>query len=81
MSIEVVYENGRKGFVTPEMLDYLLETGGIICFKRSNGWVRPACDPVRSRGMVFFSIPERRSAMNELLESDSPLPLGEPHPD
>ena len=77
MLIHVVFENGQKGRVTEEMLSYLLEAGGIISFKRQNGWVRPSCDLVRASSSLVFSIPERRSAMNSLLESDAPLPIDE----
>lgn len=75
MSIQVVFENGKKGCVTEDMLDFLLESGGIISFKRHSGWVRPTCDPVRARELLVFSIPERRTTMNSLLSSDGPLPM------
>jgi hypothetical protein len=77
MLIPVVFENGQKGHVVEEMLSYLLEAGGIISFKRHNGWVRPSCDAVRVRSSLVFSIPERRSEMNSMLASDAPLPLDE----
>lgn len=77
MSIKVIYKNGNSGSVTADMLDYLLETGAVISFKRHNGWVRPDCDRVRARDTLVFSIPERRSSMNVLLESNHSLPLGE----
>lgn len=73
MLIDVVFENGQKGRVTEAMLDYLLEEGGLLSFKRQKGWVRPDCDSVRLRRALVFSIPERRSAMNELLKSDAPI--------
>lgn len=75
MTIEVVYENGTKGRVTAEMLNFLLEANSVITFKRGNGWVRPGCDQLRSRDKVVFSIPERREAMNSLLASDPQLPV------
>jgi len=73
MLIDVVFENGQKGRVTEEILNYLLEAGGLISFKRHNGWVRPDCDSIRLRRALVFSIPERRGAMNELLKSDAPI--------
>ena len=73
MLIDVVFENGQKGRVTEEMLNYLLEEGGLLSFKRQNGWVRPDSVSVRLRRALVFSIPERRAAMNELLKSDAPL--------
>lgn len=77
MSIQVIYKNGNNGSVTADMLDYLLETGAIISFKRHDGWVRPDCDRIRDRDTLFFSIPERRSSMNVLIESSPSLPLDE----
>jgi hypothetical protein len=71
MKIQVVFDNGRKAWVTGDMLDYLLKYGGIVSFKRHDGWVRLGCDSVRVRETRFFSIPERRLAMNALIESDS----------
>ena len=75
MSIQVVFENGAKGMVSAEMLDYLLENGGIISFKRYEGWVRPDSDRIRARDLMVFSIPERRSVMNSLLSSTPEIPV------
>ena len=77
MSIQVVYSNGNKGHVTADMLNYLLEAGDIISFKRRDGWVRPGCDKVRDRDVMVFSIPERRSSMNVILASNTPLLVNE----
>ena len=77
MSIQVVYSNGKKGHVTADMLNYLLEAGDIISFKRRDGWVRPGCDKVRDRDVIVFSIPERRSSMNVILASNTPLLVNE----
>ncbi len=79
MLIQIVFDNGQKGRVTEEMLSYLLETGGIISFKRKSGWVRPDRDHVRVKKTLIFSIPERRAAVNALLESDAPLPFSRVH--
>lgn len=79
MSIPVIYKNGNKGIVTSDMLDYLLETAAIISFKRESGWVRPGCDPLRDRDTMVFSIPERRSSMSVLLETQDTLPTNELH--
>ncbi len=75
MLIDVIFENGQKGRVTEEMLNYLLEEGALLSFKRQNGWVQPDCASVRRRCALVFSIPERRAAMNERLKSDTPLSL------
>ncbi len=77
MSIQVVYNNGNKGQVTADMLNYLLEAGDIISFKRRDGWIRPGCDKIRDRDALVFSIPERRSSMNVLLDSNAPLLVNE----
>ena len=37
--IEVVYLDGSKGAVSNDVLDVLIATGKIKCFKRSDGWV------------------------------------------
>lgn len=79
MSIQVIYKNGNKGIVTSDMLDYLLETDAILSFKREDGWVRPGCDPLRDRDTLVFSIPERRSSMAVLLETQEILPTNEMH--
>lgn len=79
MSIQVVFENGAKGQVTAEMLDFLLEVGGIISFKRHDGWVRPGSDRLRARDLMIFSIPERRSKMNSLLSSTPEFPVIRSH--
>ena len=73
MLIDVIFENGQKGRVTEEMLNYLLEEDALLSFKRQKGWVRPDSDSVRRRSALVFSIPERRAAVNELLKSDAPL--------
>ena len=77
MSIQVVYNNGNKGHVTEDMLNYLLEADSIISFKRRDGWVRPGCDKIRDRDALVFSIPERRLSMNVRLASNTPLLVNE----
>jgi len=37
--IQVVYLDGTTGLVSNDVLDVLIATGKIKCFKRSAGWV------------------------------------------
>ncbi|PLX74536.1 MAG: hypothetical protein C0615_09290 [Desulfuromonas sp.] len=72
MTILVELNCGLLGEVPAAVLDRLLELDLVAGFKRSSGWAIPGRDPIRkSRAMLCF--PERRAAMQELFESESPL--------
>jgi hypothetical protein len=47
--IQVIYHNGSTGVVNQFVLDYLIDGKEIVAFMRSDGWVRIASDPIRSR--------------------------------
>jgi len=71
VQIQVVYLDGTTGEVSNDVLDVLIATGKIKCFKRSDGWV----DIIRSdaklrdyRNTAEYAGPERRA----------PWPKGEP---
>ncbi len=48
MLIRVQYADNSYDQVDGAKLDSLIATNSIIGFKRSNGWVRPGIDPVRT---------------------------------
>ena len=45
--VSVVYQNGMMGMVDPQVLQGLIESGDIVKFQRTDGWVYPGIDPVR----------------------------------
>jgi hypothetical protein len=66
--IQVVYLDGTTGSVSNDVLDVLIATGKIKCFKRSDGWV----DIIRSdaklrdyRSADRYQGPERRAPWPE----------------
>lgn len=46
--IEVVYNDGMFGFVSPLELDRLIESGEIVKFLRGGAWVYLGVDPTRA---------------------------------
>ncbi len=61
MAIMVQFENKTFGYVRNDDLDELIETRGIISFRRSSGWVEIGKDPVRTkRTSDEYVGPERR---------------------
>jgi len=61
MLIQVLYPGMQHDYVKDFMLDTLVETGRIIKFRRSSGWVTIGVDPVRSRtGGGAYAGVERR---------------------
>jgi hypothetical protein len=46
--IEVVYNDGMFGFVSPLELDCLIEAEEIVKFLRGDVWIYPGVDPTRS---------------------------------
>ena len=47
MLIQVSYSDDSFDYVKDFMLDWLIESGAIIKFKRSTGWVQVGVDPIR----------------------------------
>jgi len=45
--IEVKFVNGETGELSPYLLNTNIETGRIVEFRRSSGWVRIGRDPIR----------------------------------
>ncbi len=50
--IEVVYIDGMFGFVSPQELDRLIESEGIVKFLRGNSWVYLGVDPTRATSKI-----------------------------
>ena len=48
MLIQVQYANGRYDIVKSWFLDWLIESGRIVTFRRSDGWAIIGRDAVRS---------------------------------
>ncbi len=59
MLIRVMYENNKYDWVKPFFLDKLIRSGRIQKFLRSDGWVFPGRDPVRT-GDESYQGPDRR---------------------
>ena len=59
--VEVVFKNGRKGYVNRSELNMLINSRLIHSFKRTDGWVRLDYDAIRQRGDLSYSGEEKRS--------------------
>lgn len=63
--IEVVISDGTHHYLTPQVLDVLLEHNRVMRFRRSNGWATIGLDPIRVRNRressQHFNGPDRRS--------------------
>jgi hypothetical protein len=61
MTVEVIFKNGRKGYVNRSELNMLINSRLIQSFKRADGWVRIGMDPLRQRGDLSYSGEEKRA--------------------
>lgn len=61
MAVEVIFKNGRKGYVNRSELNMLINSKLIHSFKRSDGWVQLDFDPIRKRGDLSYSGEEKRA--------------------
>jgi hypothetical protein len=59
MLIPVIFSENSAGLAKPQQLDELMRNRKIICFRRSDAWVRVGLDPVRGDGGNYKG-PERR---------------------
>lgn len=76
--IQVVYLDGTTGVVSNDVLDVLVATGKIKCFKRSDGWVDIIRDNAKLRdyrNMESFEGPERRAAWPEEKKDEGLAPF------
>ena len=63
--VQVVYLDGTTGMVSNDVLDVLIATGKIKCFKRLEGWVDIIRDNAKLRDYRSadgYRGPERRAA-------------------
>lgn len=63
MPLLVKYKNNSIEYIPKDCFQYLLDSGCIIAFKRSNGdWVDPNVGPLRGQGTTnSYDGRERRS--------------------
>ncbi len=67
MAIMVQFANRTFGYVRNDDLDELIDTGGIVSFRRSSGWVEIGKDPVRTkRPTDQYAGPERRGGQAKM---------------
>ncbi|MCF6178069.1 MAG: hypothetical protein L3J63_01580 [Geopsychrobacter sp.] len=59
--IEVIYNDGMFGFVSPAELTCLIEAEEIVKFMRQDAWVFLGVDPVRTGQSQPVFIEKRRS--------------------
>ena len=60
MMVRVMYHDGMTDMVRPPVLQYLIETGRIHKFRRSEGWATLGVDAVRVGLKHGFRGAERR---------------------
>lgn len=60
--IQVLLKSGVTDFVEPAVLDQLLTSDDILCFRRKNSIVRAWRDPIRYGKCIDYPWPERRFA-------------------
>ena len=51
--MRVVLKNGKEQAVTKEQLQYLLATGQILSFERSDGWVDIESNEIRKENILY----------------------------
>lgn len=61
MLVMVRYVDEEYGIVEDYCLDYLIATGKVVEFARTNEWVSIDHDPIRGSGGEVYRGPERRS--------------------
>jgi hypothetical protein len=62
MLIPVRHSAGRLEQVSPRKLQKLINSGKIVQFMRSSGWVTVGYDPIRSATPNGYEGPERRKS-------------------
>ena len=60
--IDVVYNDGMFGVVSPLELEQLIRTAGIVKFLRGDTWVYPGVDPTRAT--VSKAVPDDKRTTN-----------------
>jgi len=59
MMIRVLYKDNTSGMVRDNLLEALINSGKIVAFHRSSGWVAVGRDPIRKSSNPYNG-PERR---------------------
>lgn len=67
MMVPVMLRDGTEEIVLSQVLDRLLESGQVECFRRSGGWVVVGRAPVRGMGGSLYRGRERRSDLRRSL--------------
>ena len=65
MLIPILRNDNRYDFVKGFILNNLIESKGIVKFKRSTGWVTLATDPIRAAKQTSVCIGSDRRRANE----------------
>lgn len=73
MGVIVEFKDGMQGEVPETVLDRLIELNLIARFKRQAGWAELGRDQIRLNRPPVISLPERRSSMQALYDSNSAL--------
>ncbi|SNB44731.1 GSU3473 family protein [Geobacter sp. DSM 9736] len=61
MMIRVLYKDNTSGMVKDYLLDDLINSGKIVAFFRSSGWVAVGRDPVRKATETFDGAERRKT--------------------
>ena len=61
MLIRVIYQDNVHDYVKDFQLDRFLDSGKIVKFQRSTGWVNVGLDPVRTSKHIGYNGAERRT--------------------
>lgn len=64
MLVMVRYVDDEYGIVEDYCLDYLIATGKVVEFARTNEWVSIGSDPIRGAGGETYHGPERRGSVD-----------------
>jgi len=68
MLINVMYKNNEYAMVKPFLLDELINSGKIIKFLRSEGWVTIGIDHIRVSDYRYEGPERRKNSFRELLK-------------
>jgi len=58
--IQVKFLNGETSEINPFLLNTQIETGKVIAFRRSGGWVQVGRDPIRGSNGHYQGVERRQ---------------------
>jgi hypothetical protein len=61
MLIQVMYRNKSHDYLKDFQLSRYIDSGKIVKFRRSTGWVTVGLDPIRTKKSTAYIGPERRN--------------------